>query len=38
MKTIEKLVYCLECIFTLGGVWLLRIIITYAIEKAMRKE
>ena len=38
MNTIEKIVYCLECVCTCGTVWLIRIIITYAIEKAIEKE
>jgi len=34
MNKIEKIVYMLMCIMTVGSVWLIRILITYAVEKA----
>jgi len=37
-NTIDILVYALACILSLGAVWVLRIIITYAIRKAFEND
>jgi len=37
-NTVDMLVYALACIFTLGAAWVLRIIITYAIRRAIEND
>lgn len=35
---LESLIYIIACIFTLGAIWITRIVITMAIRKAFKTE